>query len=159
MDQEVLSDIVPRLRNICSVFRLNSFPANSPWLTYPTSSLFGAISISVFVKMMLILSITAALIFQSGAAFCTCTSVSLMCPILPDSFTFCLQTLWIRALHYTSESSQIVGLITPSALWMQEKESSSFGGSSSQSRVSPHYWKCLCFLLHMWRKCSFTLNS
>lgn len=93
MDQEVLSDIVPRLRNICSVFRLNSFPANSPWLTYPTSSLFGAISIFVFVKMMLILSITAALIFQSGAAFCTCTSVSLMCPILPDSFTFCLQTL------------------------------------------------------------------
>lgn len=42
---------------------------------------------------MLILSITAAWIFQSGAAFCTRTCVSLMCPILPDSLTFCLQTL------------------------------------------------------------------
>lgn len=88
--------------------------------TYTTSSPFGAISIYVFVKVMLILSITAALIFQSRAAFCTCTRVSLMCPILPDSLTFCLQTPQIRALHYASESSQIVGLITPSALWMPE---------------------------------------
>lgn len=40
MDQEILSDIVPQLRNICSVFHLNSFPANSPMTHLPNQQPF-----------------------------------------------------------------------------------------------------------------------
>lgn len=70
------------------VFLINKLPASSLWLTlkcYPTSSISGDISISVFVKMMLISSITAALIFQRRTAFCTHTCLPDM-PISPWQF-------------------------------------------------------------------------
>lgn len=66
-------------------FLINKLPACSLWLTlkrYPTSSLFGESSISILVKMMLISSITATLIFQRRTAFCTRTCL----PDMPISF-------------------------------------------------------------------------